>query len=86
MLTKLWSNIVVQYQHFRALKFPPHVSSSQSLVLFGVSTNLAHEAPLRKFQGDEVLKVPVKLCGATAILVHGPDGAEERRSKNWADT
>lgn len=57
-------------------------------MLFGVSTNLAHETPLMKlwkFQGDEVLKVPMKLCGATAILVHGPDGAEERRSKNWAD-
>eukprot|EP00434_Breviolum_minutum_P037509 symbB.v1.2.033259.t1/scaffold4106.1/size44601/3 len=26
---------------------------------------------------DEVLKVPMKLCGATAILVHGPDGADE---------
>ena len=28
-------------------------------------------------EGEEVLKVPIKLCGATAILVHGPDGADE---------
>ncbi|CAL1155734.1 unnamed protein product [Cladocopium goreaui] len=35
------------------------------------------ERPKWAKECDEVLKVPVKLCGATAILVHGPDGAEE---------
>ncbi|CAK9067524.1 unnamed protein product [Durusdinium trenchii] len=35
------------------------------------------DRPPRANETDHVLRAPTKLCGATAILVHGPSGAEE---------